>query len=287
MRAVQYRLLTKLFNFLAIPEYIFAFEKYRSIPVMAQMHVEKQIVLSIDLKDFFHSITQEHLYTAFTAIGVGEAAARTISELCTYKFFVPQGALTSPKIANFVTAMTFGPRLKEYCDRNNLVLTIYADDVTISSNDDINPGQVIADISSFIREYGFRVNQEKTKIMKSTRRQYVCGVVVNKKTNLLKKERNRLRAIVHNVIMNGVENEANKSGMTKEKFLSFLRGKVNWYRQLNAEKGQGLFSKLSTYLTSIKDEETLAALELQQSTSNTYQALEAPVEDVGPIALPW
>ena len=127
---------------------------------------------------------------------------------------MPQGALTSPKLANLITALTFGPILKSYCDANNLTLSVYADDVTVSSNNPaLNVGEVLAVIREAITSTGFRVNHQKTKVMKANRRQYVCGVVVNKKTNLLKRERQRLRAIVHNIGVHGLETEAQKSGL--------------------------------------------------------------------------
>lgn len=250
---------------------------------MAIKHVEKDIVISIDLKDFFHTITQKNVYETLVRMGIGSIPATTISELCTYKFFVPQGALTSPKIANIVTAHTFGPEIKKYCDENNLEVTIYADDVTISGNGPVNAGQVVQEVSNFIRAAGFRVNHEKTKIMRATRRQYVCGVVVNKKTNLIKKERNRLRAIVHNIVNNGVEAEAQKTGVSPEHFINHIKGKVNWFRQLNAAKGEPLYTKLSEYLTSVKTEEEL---------SNTLEPLTV-YEEVNevPVAkeesVPW
>lgn len=252
MRAVQYRLLTKLFNTVVIPEYIYAFEKFKSIPEMAKIHTGKALVISIDLKDFFPSIHQNKLQKILVGMGIAEEPATTISELCTYKFFVPQGALTSPKVANIVTAHTFGPKVKEYCDRSNFTVSIYADDITISTdNTEISPAEVIKDIYAIIRENGFRVNKEKTKVMFKSVRQYVCGVVVNEKTNLLKRERNKLRAMVHNVVTNGVEAEAEKNQVPPGTFLSSLKGKLNWYRQLNPTKGEILEKKLNDYLTSL------------------------------------
>jgi RNA-directed DNA polymerase len=280
MRVAQHRILSKLLDYAVIPEYIYAFEKDKSIPVMAQKHVEKKLVISIDLKDFFHSITQKMLFDALERMGVTGAAARTVSELCTYKFFVPQGALTSPKVANIISAHTFGPVVKEYCDSKGLDLTIYADDLTISTNAEVAPAEIITEVSNFIRAAGFRVNREKTKVMKSNRRQYVCGVVVNKKTNLMKKERNRLRAMVHNVVKNGIEAEAARSNVSASTYTSQLKGKVNWFRQLNVAKGQILMDKLQAYEASIKEEKALENIlepltTYEESTEAAYEISEA------------
>lgn len=218
---------------------------------MVQVHVGKGTVLSYDLKDYFKSIKQRHLIDVFSTLGYADIACRTLAELCTYKAFVPQGALTSPKLSNIVTSQTFGPQLKEYCDSMGYSLSIYADDITISIRDDIikngNYGvinEVTEKISQIVSRFGFKVNRAKTKIMRPCQRQYVCGVVVNQKTNLMKPERLKLRAMVHNVEVNGVEAEAQKTGTTPDKFYSTLLGRVNWFSQLNPEVGGALKQRL-------------------------------------------
>ena len=249
MRAVQYRILTRILEKVQVPEYIYAFEKGRNIPTMAEAHVRQGVVVSIDLKDFFTSIKQHHLFNLFTDLGFGWKPATTLAELCTFKAFVPQGALTSPKLSNIITATTFGPELKKYCDDHGYVMTIYADDVTISARDDLvkqtgyaATQSIVEFVSTTVRKYGFKVNPEKTKVMRPFQRQYVCGVVVNSKINLQKTERNRLRAIVYNTRKNGVAIEAQKGGFTPDEFVSRIMGRLNWFSQLNPEAGDSLKS---------------------------------------------
>lgn len=286
MRSIQYRLLTKVLNKLNLPDYVYAFERNRNIPTMAALHVNKHCIISLDIKDFFHSIKQEKLYEVMCRLGLREYPARTISELCTYKAFVPQGALTSPKISNLITSVTFGPEIDAYCSLNNLTLTIYADDVTVSSNDtSINPRQIIQDLTAYIQSHGFRINRKKTKVMFHGSRQYVCGAVVNTKVNLIVKERKKLRAIIHNVTKNGIEAEAAKTGMEPSKFLNFLRGRVNWFRQLNPVMGQAYFDKLKTYLMVLKKQ-----AEEDAEVAILYKAYMEEINSAvmeEPTQLPW
>ena len=286
MRTVQYRLLTKLFNKLVLPGYVYAFEKNRNIPTMAALHVGKHCVISLDIKDFFTSIKQTRIYETMRRLGFGQPPARTISELCTYKSFVPQGALTSPKISNLVTSVTFGPEVNAYCILNNLTLTIYADDVTVSSsNTEIDAGVVIRELSSIIQSHGFRINRKKTKVMFHGSRQYVCGAVVNAKVNLMVKERKKIRAIIHNITQNGIEAEAAKTGIEPSKFLNFIRGRVNWFRQLNPVMGEMYFNKLKNYLLVIK-----AQAEKDAQTAILYKAYMEEINSTiydEPSTLPW
>lgn len=251
MRVVQYKILTQILDKIEVPEYIHAFEKGRSIPKMAECHVGKEMIVSIDLEDFFTSIKQYQLNSLFQHLGFGEKPARTLSELCTYDSFVPQGALTSPKLSNIMTALTFGPMVKEYCDKQGFTLSIYADDITISIDKETleqYKGDIAEDIvqnvSRMVRTYRFRINRRKTKVMRPYQRQYVCGAVVNSKVNLQKSERNKLRAMVYNCNKNGLEAEAAKSGVSAELFYSKLMGRLNWFSQLNPTAGDRLKTKL-------------------------------------------
>lgn len=244
MRSAQYKILRGILDLVPIPEYIHAFERGRSIPIMAALHIGQSTVISVDLKDFFTSIKQSTVQGVFQHLGIGEAPARTLSELCTYSSFVPQGALTSPKLSNIVSSLTFGPLLEEYCKEKSYVLSIYADDVTISFKEALDTESttdlakdVIDHITQCVSQFGFRVNRKKTKIMRPHQRQYVCGVVVNTKPNLQQKERRKLRAIVHNCQVNGLEAEALKNGVSVDSFRSKVGGRINWYKQLNSTAG--------------------------------------------------
>ncbi len=296
LRLAQARILTKILNLVEVPDYTWAFEQGRSVPEMSQIHVGKPVVISLDLKDFFPSITQSMIAAMLEAESLAAgAAARTISELCTYRWYLPQGGITSPKVSNLIVKNTFGPELKGIMDPLGLDFTVYADDITISAKEGTelmskedyeqlrssrssgnaiglsgllvrtgNPSrgtvtseqryvstyEIIREVQTMLARYGFRMNHPKTKVMAKNHRQMVCGVVVNDKPNLPQKERRRLRAIVHNVCNNGVEAEATKfdSDATVDDFLNHLKGKLNWFRMLNPEKGNALFVKLMTHL---------------------------------------
>lgn len=244
MRRAQFFILKNILEKVTVPDYIHAFEKDRSIPMMAAQHVGKKVVLSLDLKDFFTSIKQTHLFELFQNLGFAEDASRTLSELCTYKAFVPQGALTSPKLSNIITAYSFGPIIKSYCDSKGYTLTIYADDITISSDhkfDGTEDRDTVASLIGFVRQtlssFGFRLNNEKIKLMNNYQRQYVCGAVVNQKVNMQKTERNKLRAIIHNCSTNGIEAEAAKNEVSTSEFAAKVMGRLNWFSQLNPTAG--------------------------------------------------
>lgn len=291
MRSVQFRILREVLEKVEVPDYIHAFEKNRSIPSMAALHTEKKIVVSLDLENFFGSIKQFHLKQIFTHLGFGDSPSTTLSELCTYESFVPQGALTSPKASNIVTALTFGPIIKRFCDEHNLTLSIYADDITISSDNPINEEngngltvhQLIAFVSRTVRSYGFKLNQEKIKVMKSHERQYVCGAVVNKKVNMLRTERMKLRAIVHRCGLNGIEAEAARDSKTASEFTAKVMGRINWFAQLNPDTGNPLKEKFKEVCA---DQITCPTAETE-SVKEVGSLDSLPSIVYSDIAVPW
>ena len=256
MRRAQWRICSNLLNQVPIPDYIWGFERGRSVPKMAEVHKGQAVVISLDIKDFFPSIKQVDVKQIFETLGVTHSASATVlSELCTYKSFVPQGALTSPKLSNIMVSATFGPIIKDFCDAYKLNLSIYADDITVSFTDvpEVVDGQaktqkefvgkVIHFVKTSLENFGFRLNRDKIKVMRRHNRQWVCGAVVNEKINMLKRDRYNLRALVHNCEINGLESEAARTGFKTLEFIQKFGGKLNWYRQLNADKGGPLYAR--------------------------------------------
>lgn len=225
---------------------------------MAALHVGKRWVISLDLENFFGRVHVKHIVPMLVANGIEAKPARLIAELCTYKFFLPQGGITSPKLSNLVTASTFGPVLQEYCKKNELTLTVYADDITVSTDKDLSVEQlkdVTRKISQIVSSNGgFKVKGVKTKWMSSKVRQTVCGVIVNEKTNLVEQERNRLRAIVRNISINGFRAEAAKSEMEAAHFAKVIKGRLGWYSQLNKRRAEKLMVSFQESLAKYAEE---------------------------------
>lgn len=253
MRKIQNVLLLTVFKDFVVPEYIHAFETGRNIPSMARIHRGQGIVISMDISDFFGSTTQarikEFLLNSHPSIEFSEDTAKLVAELVTYKYFLPQGGVTSPKVSNLVAMHTFGPLVWQYCQQRGYRLSIYADDLTISLTDPDTPGEVIRDIlrevTGILRSYRYTINRKKTKVMRRNSRQYVCGAVVNQVVTLPRKERDELKARVHNVFKNGWETEANRAGYKDvDLYKSYLRGRLSWYASLDPRKGGRLVTQL-------------------------------------------
>lgn len=89
--------------------------------------------------------------------------ATALANLCTVNNQLPQGAPTSPYIANIIF-YNIDKRIFSYCQKNNLRYTRYADDITISGSNKVSFSKEI--IREIVNQYNFRINESKTIMFK-------------------------------------------------------------------------------------------------------------------------
>jgi hypothetical protein len=174
----------------------------------ALSHANKKLVISIDMKDFFPTITFPRVMGMLkkSPYNFSNKQAAVIAELtCLPKEIdvnrgLPQGAPTSPILSNLI-CKKLDYQLGKMASKYNLSYSRYADDLTFSTNDlkRIHPQFVIDETTRHVKRNGFTVNEQKTKVMYTNQRQMVTGIVVNDGLNLHKKQVDALRATMHNL----------------------------------------------------------------------------------------
>lgn len=192
-----------------------AFRTGVSIVDNARLHVGTQIVVRLDLKDFFPSVTFPRVRGLFESVGYNPGMATVLSLLCTDSPRVmvtidgqshvvpvgerslPQGACTSPLLANLVVR-SLDRRVQGYAVKADWVYSRYADDLVFSTcEDSASPHRLIRGITAVIADEGFVVNEEKTCVMRGPNRQTVTGLLVNDEVRLTRRDLRRIRAFLH------------------------------------------------------------------------------------------
>ena len=184
------------------------FERGKSIITHASQHVGRNTVYTLDIKDFFPSITRARIFGMLRAapFKASTAAARYLANLTCYKGALPQGAPTSPILSNLI-CRRLDSRLFKWARTHGYVYSRYADDLTFSTNRDAVPPAHLTHIDEIITSEGFEVNEEKRRQMPRTKRQMVTGLVVNEKLNLPREKLRGLRALLHNIEAHGWESQ--------------------------------------------------------------------------------
>jgi RNA-directed DNA polymerase len=145
----------------------------KNIRTNAERHLAKRYLLSVDLSNFFGSITADMVSKALLSIGFSNFAVQHLSKIVTINNFLPPGYSTSPVISNIVVK-TMDEALLQLCGAD-CVYTRYADDLYFSSNIAL---PTLENISKIVGDYGFVLNPQKTKYMPRGVKQYVTGLTV-------------------------------------------------------------------------------------------------------------
>ena len=267
LKAIQRRIHVEILN--KVPNYYNAahgFVKGRSVRTFALPHVGKRVVVRMDLRDFFPSISRSRVQAVFRTIGYPERVANVFGALCTnvtprsvfpaiprtstnvreifdakqlyVRPHLPQGAPTSPALAN-ICAYRMDCRLTGLADWCGATYTRYADDIAFSGDATFarNAERCSTEIAAISATEGWSVQHRKTRIMRRGVRQQLAGVVVNETLNALRADFDTLKAILTNCARLGAASQ-NRDGVPN--FRAHLAGKIAWIASLNAGKGARL-----------------------------------------------
>jgi len=226
----------------------------RSTMTNAVLHVGRNVVVNVDLKDFFPTITFPRVKGIFQSLGYSPCASTILALLCTecprrhvsYDKRVylvatgtralPQGACTSPALSNLVTRK-FDARLGGIARKLGFTYTRYADDLTFSGAAELTKmtGYLLARIRHIAEDEHFAVNETKTRVQRPSMAQVVTGIVVNQRPNVPRKTMRRMRAILHRAKKEGL---AAQNRNQDANFEARIGGMISYIHMVNPDKGK-------------------------------------------------
>ena len=234
LKFIQRRILRRILEQTDLPECVHGFRKGRSTGTAARPHVGKEVVVCCDIKDFFHTITTKRVWGVFRTLIINPRISNLLAALTTYKGRLPQGAPTSPMIANLV-CRRLDRRLMGIAASRGITYTRYADDMTFSGGPETP--SILKAVRTVLEEEGFTLAEEKTRILRRGRRQEVCGVVVNDRAGIPRRWRRRVRAEVHRIVTGGKADGALKA---------HVRGEIAYLNAFHPEEATRLREKLES-----------------------------------------
>lgn len=218
------------------------FVRGRSIATNAAPHVRADIIMKLDITDFFGSVQREQVYRVFRRLGYSPGMADVLTDLTTLNGAVPQGAPTSPDLANAAAGeMDF--RLATFCRQRTVVYSRYADDLTFSGRA-VTSRKTVRTIEHIVRNCGFQPNEKKKRFMSPATRQAVTGIVVNEYVNWPRERRRRLRQDVHFLETYGVDEHLARRGIDTRGYKEHIYGSVYALNAVKPVEAQLLLRKL-------------------------------------------
>jgi len=210
------------------------------------------VVLRVDLKDFFPSITFARIAGVFASLGYNGGISTLLALICTEpprveatfdghksfvalgERFVPQGAPTSPALTNLL-CRRLDARLGGLAAYAGFIYTRYADDLVFSSAQ--NEARVVSlqrGVLKVLESEGLVVNPDKVAILRRGARQSVTGLVVNNGDGprVSRRDLKRFRAVLHDIETNGAQAVSEKMGQSAQ---SYARGYLSFIHMISPE----------------------------------------------------
>lgn len=198
LKVVQKWILKEILEKIFVSEQAMAFVPNKNgLRENAERHKKNIFLLEMDITNFFGTITEQQVYTLFCNIGYNSKVAGILANLCTYNNYLPQGAVTSPYIANLV-CYHMDARINGYCSRKDIVYTRYADDLTFSSDNRMLLNKIEKFIKYIVTDEGFTINDKKTRYLSNDVKKTVTGITINDDSiHVDKKFKRDLRAQIY------------------------------------------------------------------------------------------
>ena len=237
----------------------------KSIATGAQMHIGKNYVYNIDLKDFFHSFERKRVKWMFTQapFNLSEPLAFLLASLCTHpieiegqtRIILPQGAPTSPTLTN-ILSYALDKKLSGLAKRFGATYSRYADDITFSSNKSIFKKEAfLSELQRIITSQGLTINEKKTRLQEKEYRQEVTGLIVNEKVNTYRRYVKQLRMWLYYIETYGYDKA---KALFRQDYIK-EKGHIKYFSNMyNVLEGKLLYLKM------VKGEQDTTYLKLQQ-----------------------
>ncbi len=239
-------------------------EDRRNVVTNAQKHINQPFMVNIDLKNFFHAVSEKWVMKIFSKppFNFKRDLPQVLAGLTTYQNRLPMGTPTSPVLSNFACRQ-LDVELTEFSKRMNFVYTRYADDMTFSAKQKID-AQAFNVLKGIIEKAGFTINERKLKFYGPNDPKIITGLIVTDKVTLepsylprLKEEIQQLKETVRS------QNEQGQfSNKWVEQFKRQVRGRLNF----------------AGFVLKRRDENYLALKDA------FYEAIHPPEEEFGAVS---
>lgn len=256
LKRAQQWILENILERVALHRAAHGFRRGRSIVTNAQAHVGSDIVINVDLKDFFPTVTYRRIKGVFRKLGYSEAVATALALICTEptvdeveldgvtyfvargERFLPQGAPSSPALTN-ILCRGLDARLAHAAETLGFTYTRYADDITFSGPESAatNIGRALRRIRYAAQREGFEVHPDKTRVLRKSQRREVTGLVVNEKVAVPRKLLRQFRATLFQIERDG---PAGKRWGRSPDTIASIEGFANFVAMVDGEKGKAL-----------------------------------------------
>ena len=250
LKHIQTQILVNILNNKSISKYAKAYHKGISLKDNAIPHVNKDLILKLDIKDFFENISFVDIYNScFPIEYFPKSVGILLTHLCTFDEHLTQGSPTSAYISNLVMK-DFDEVLGAWCEENDISYTRYSDDMTFSGN--FSPSEIIIKVRKMLYKLGLQLNNDKIHVVNKSSCQNVTGIVVNEKPQVNSKYRKEIRQEIYYIKKFGLESHLNSSkyNLDSKSYINSLYGRILYILQINNNDNE--FKEYKQFILKLK-----------------------------------
>lgn len=245
----------RIFKFLKLieqPDYLMSKKKSSNI-VNASKHLRSNYVVTLDISKYFPKCSHAHVYQFFlNTMKNSVDNAKFLADVCTIdiskmmlsenvkiwyekcnsqlKFSIPDSHIpTGSSLSQLLAFLSYENMFEEInllCKKNNLIFTLYVDDIIISSNNRIKKS-IVKNVYYIATKYGHEINMDKVKYYGPSNSKKITGVHINVQNKLSAPSR------IHKEIVELAKELSNEKNPLKlQKFF----GKANYVNAVESGK---------------------------------------------------
>ena len=207
LKTIQRRILRRILSEVDLPPYMFGAVAGKTLAQHAEKHIKNQstTVVRMDISSYYPSITCGHVYSVWrNVLNCPPPVARILTELTTFDFHLPQGAPTSPAIANIFLASIYAP-ICLASEQKDLTITTWVDDLIFSG---AAARTVMGEVRAVLASNGLKIAPRKREVLGPKTVKVITGVRLGRFTTRASREKvSELRAALHRLATGKVKPE--------------------------------------------------------------------------------
>jgi len=221
---IQKRIYRRLLKPICFPCHVMGAVPKRSVADNAERHLASKLLVTLDVRQCFPSITNAKVYRVWADfLGCSPPVASLLTQLTTFGRHLPQGAATSPFLANLFIWMIDEP-IRSMCEQLSVVYSTWIDDLAFS-------GELARDLIqpsiSVLAANGLSVGRKKVKIMGPNAIRLLTGTRLGLgEVRAPKDKLSRIRSGIHK-LRSGLVAEPDE-----EQYIRSLVGQIRYIHQI-------------------------------------------------------
>jgi RNA-directed DNA polymerase len=198
LKSTQRRVLKNILEQIPVHPAATAYRPGLSILDNARMHESAEFLVYLDMADFFESVRTKMVRRIFRKIATNPVSS-ILTAICTRSGGLPQGAPTSPALAN-IAARDLDDMNEYIAGRMRSGYSRYADDMVFSCESSREATEIMKTAVRNIGLAGFNLNYKKTRILGPGRRKVVTGLTIGRTgAGIGRRKERQIRAAIHSL----------------------------------------------------------------------------------------